>query len=200
MLRHTLTRGTHVPARAFKGSRVERMPFGIQLLRGLHATSKSAFRSRGTFGRETSSRIAWPTSTIRPSLPLHQSIPSSNLIHQRRSLSFRLPAQNITVLGFCVRLLFSSILGIGTVLGVILIHDSFTYSSKHIDRVPTSPLALHPRTGGPKGLPVVDTDLGDSEDEVMEKLKGKPRLLIVGGGWGVSSQKPSLRIIALWGL
>jgi NADH dehydrogenase len=48
-----------------------------------------------------------------------------------------------------------------------------------------SPLALHPETGGPKNLPVARVQVDDEEDEENIKLAEKPRLVIVGGGWGV---------------
>ena len=60
------------------------------------------------------------------------------------------------------------------------------YSDLHVDRVPVSPLALHPKLGGPKNLPVASVALGDEESEENRKLASKPKLVIVGGGWGVS--------------
>lgn len=67
----------------------------------------------------------------------------------------------------------------------ILIHDALTYSDMHVDRVPVSPLALHPETGGPKNLPVVRVQVDDEENEEVKRIAEKPRLVIVGGGWGV---------------
>ncbi|KAJ7438507.1 hypothetical protein FB451DRAFT_1448156 [Mycena latifolia] len=55
---------------------------------------------------------------------------------------------------------------------------------KHVERVPISPLALHPERGGPKDLPIVRVLVDDEEDEEHKKLATKPRLIIVGGGWG----------------
>lgn len=60
------------------------------------------------------------------------------------------------------------------------------YSDLHVDRVPVSPLALHPKLGGPKNLPVASVTLGDEESEENRQLAHKPKLIIVGGGWGVS--------------
>ncbi|KAK2466734.1 hypothetical protein APHAL10511_000992 [Amanita phalloides] len=69
----------------------------------------------------------------------------------------------------------------------ILIHDALTYTDKHIDRVPVSPLALHPEAGGPKNLPIVRVQVDDEEDENAKKIARRPRLVIVGGGWGAMS-------------
>lgn len=79
----------------------------------------------------------------------------------------------------------STVLGVTLITGAIFIHDAFTYSEAHVDKVPVSPLALHPETGGPKNLPVVAAFLGDIEDPENERISQKPRLVIVGGGWGV---------------
>ena len=81
---------------------------------------------------------------------------------------------------------FSAVLGLSVVIGGVFIHDVFTYSDRHVDRVPVSPLALHPERGGPKNLPVASELVGDDdEDDSLVPVKDKPRLVIVGGGWGV---------------
>lgn len=81
----------------------------------------------------------------------------------------------------------SSVVGVLLIGGAIFLHDAFTYTERHIDRVPVNPLALHPETGGPKDLPIAAVLVGDEEDEENKKLTTKPRLVIVGGGWGVRS-------------
>ena len=79
----------------------------------------------------------------------------------------------------------SSVVGI-LVVGVgILAHDAFTYNDRHVDRVPVNPLALNPERGGPKNLPIARVLMDDADDEEAKLLAGKPRLVIVGGGWGV---------------
>lgn len=57
--------------------------------------------------------------------------------------------------------------GIGLVLigAGVFIHDAFTYSDKHLDRVPVNPLALNPKLGGPKSLPIAEVNLDDEENE-----------------------------------
>ncbi|KAH7889601.1 nucleotide-binding domain-containing protein [Phlebopus sp. FC_14] len=88
---------------------------------------------------------------------------------------------------------YSSYLCLSTAFGVLLIgagifiHDAFTYTDKHVNRVPVSPLALHPERGGPRNLPVVKALLMDEEDEETRNLSEKPKLVIVGGGWGAVS-------------
>jgi len=75
----------------------------------------------------------------------------------------------------------------------IFVHDAFTYSEKHVDRVPVEPLALHPELGGPKNLPVAKVYLSDIEDPENAGLAKKPHLVIVGGGWGAVGILNTLR-------
>ena len=79
----------------------------------------------------------------------------------------------------------STVLGVTLITGAIFVHDAFTYTEAHVDKVPVSPLALFPETGGPKDLPVVSAFLSDIEDPENERISHKPRLVVVGGGWGV---------------
>ncbi|KAJ6525745.1 hypothetical protein B0H19DRAFT_971188 [Mycena capillaripes] len=81
---------------------------------------------------------------------------------------------------FCL----SATVGVFAIGAGFFIHDAFTYNEKHLERVPVSPLALHPETGGPKDLPVVRVLVDDEDDEEHKKLATRPRLVIIGGGWG----------------
>ena len=91
-----------------------------------------------------------------------------------------------TIARYTGYLSLSSIFGVFLLGSGILIHDAFTYSDKHMDRVPVSPLALHPERGGPKNLPIVRMQVDDEEDDENVKLFHKPKLVVLGGGWGVS--------------
>ncbi|KAJ6502224.1 hypothetical protein C8R45DRAFT_819047 [Mycena sanguinolenta] len=89
---------------------------------------------------------------------------------------------------FCL----SSVVGVFAVGAGFFVHDAFTYNEKHIERVPVSPLALHPETGGPKNLPIVRVAVDDEEDEEHKKLATKPKLVVVGGGWGAMATLQNL--------
>lgn len=132
--------------------------------------------------------------------PIHQARPTARntptafaapFVRQKRDLSI----PSIPSAGFaarrplttvCIRLVLSTVVGLGVVTAAILAHDAFTYSERHVDRVPTNPLSLHPRRGGKKNLPILEVNLDDEEDDEKRKMAGRPRLVIVGGGWGVS--------------
>lgn len=83
-------------------------------------------------------------------------------------------------------LLGSAVVGIVVLGGAIFIHDAFTYNEQHLEGVPFSPLRAEER-GGPKNLLIARRFLRDDENEETQKLADKPRLVIVGGGWGVRS-------------
>lgn len=93
---------------------------------------------------------------------------------------------------FCGILIGSALVGIVLIGGVVFVHDAFTYNEKHLDGVPTSPLQLEER-GGPKNLLIAGRFLRDDEDEETQKLTQKPRLVIIGGGWGAMSVLATLQ-------
>jgi NADH dehydrogenase len=72
-------------------------------------------------------------------------------------------------------------------LGIVgfFLYDASTYreeaSQSDID---VSQIALNPRTGGPKNLPICEVFIDDDDCEEMKKQKDKPKLVILGGGWG----------------
>ncbi|KZP21177.1 nucleotide-binding domain-containing protein [Athelia psychrophila] len=80
--------------------------------------------------------------------------------------------------------LLSSAFGVVAIGAGLLAHDAFTYNDRHVERVPLNPLALHPENGGPKNLPIVRVAIDDDDSEENKQIAEKPRLVIVGGGWG----------------
>lgn len=75
--------------------------------------------------------------------------------------------------------------GTGAVIIGFFIFDASTYreDSSSAD-VPVSELALHPRRGGPKNLPIIEHFIDDDETEASIAQKHKPKLVILGTGWG----------------
>ena len=49
---------------------------------------------------------------------------------------------------------------------------------------PVSITALNPPRGGPKNLPIVDSLIDDEDCEENANQKDKPRLVVLGSGWG----------------
>ncbi|KAK4130515.1 FAD/NAD(P)-binding domain-containing protein [Trichocladium antarcticum] len=73
-------------------------------------------------------------------------------------------------------------------IGVIgfFAYDASTYNTSHghVDDIDVSAIALNPRRGGPKNLPMLEVFLDDDDSDEMRRQKEKPRLVILGGGWG----------------
>ncbi|KAF2645938.1 hypothetical protein P280DRAFT_418175 [Massarina eburnea CBS 473.64] len=65
------------------------------------------------------------------------------------------------------------------------IYDWSTYKEdpETVD-IPVSELALHPRRGGPKNLPIADHFIDDDDCAENKAIKHKPKLVILGTGWG----------------
>ncbi|EEP75879.1 hypothetical protein UREG_00726 [Uncinocarpus reesii 1704] len=65
------------------------------------------------------------------------------------------------------------------------IYDASTYANNPlVEDVPVSEMALNPRRGGPKNLPIADVLVDDKDSQHMEAQKDKPKLVILGTGWG----------------
>lgn len=75
---------------------------------------------------------------------------------------------------------------VGLSFGLFFLYDASTYSSHATNQsdIDISALALNPRRGGPKNLPILEIFLDDDDSEEKKRQKEKPRLVILGGGWG----------------
>jgi NADH dehydrogenase len=74
-------------------------------------------------------------------------------------------------------------LGVG-IVGFFL-YDASTYREDlTFEDIHISDIALNPRRGGPKNLPIIEVALDDEDSPEMEQQKNKPKLVILGGGWG----------------
>lgn len=67
----------------------------------------------------------------------------------------------------------------------LFIYDATTYREEpSIQDCTVSELALSPRRGGPKNLPIAEHLLDDNDSEAKKAQQDKPRLVILGTGWG----------------
>jgi NADH dehydrogenase len=73
----------------------------------------------------------------------------------------------------------------GGLVVAFFIYDASTYSEQpDCFDVPVSEYALTPRRGGPKNLPIVEYFIDDDDTPEMREQKHKPKLVILGTGWG----------------
>lgn len=101
-----------------------------------------------------------------------------------------LPKPQSRLLRFCYRTAAycgTVVLVAGGIVLAFFIYDATTYRNNPSDQeVSVSELALHPERGGPKNLPIASVlvDDDDIEGRDMHKQKHKPKLVILGTGWG----------------
>ncbi|KAJ9298451.1 hypothetical protein DTO271G3_3418 [Paecilomyces variotii] len=77
------------------------------------------------------------------------------------------------------------IISSGAAIVAFFIYDATTYrEDPNAEDVPVSELALNPRRGGPKNLPIAEVLIDDNDSDAMVAQKDKPKLVILGTGWG----------------
>lgn len=87
--------------------------------------------------------------------------------------------------------LFIVMLGGATI--AFFIYDATTYREDlSAEDIPVSELALNPRRGGPKNLPIVDHFIDDDQSDRCRKNKHLPKLVCLGTGWGNIAMLKSL--------
>ncbi|SNX85333.1 probable NADH dehydrogenase (ubiquinone), 64 kD subunit, mitochondrial [Melanopsichium pennsylvanicum] len=144
----------------------------------LRAGAPQAFSSsaRSSTSRSAILRnLSSSTRTLNASNPLNQPVGHA-VSPKKRSII----AKTLRFTGYTIG---SIVFGLAATTAIILAHDALTYREAHIDKVPLSPLALEPKKGGPKNLPILSSYAEDEQDDVSKKLAAKERLVIVGGGW-----------------
>ncbi|KAI0203986.1 pyridine nucleotide-disulfide oxidoreductase-domain-containing protein [Astrocystis sublimbata] len=106
-----------------------------------------------------------------------------------RALSGKpLPQRRSRILNFAYR--SAAILGTGVgsvalLFAAFFLYDSTTYKDLiTFSDCQVSESALNPPRGGPKNLPIIEALLDDDENAQAVQEKQKPRLVILGSGWG----------------
>lgn len=106
-----------------------------------------------------------------------------------RAISGRpLPQRRSPLLNFAYRsaaLVGSGVGFLGLLLAAFFLYDATTYKESITSGdCDVSAAALNPPRGGPKNLPIIEALLDDDESEQARNNKDKPRLVILGSGWG----------------
>ncbi len=135
-------------------------------------------------GRSRRLTALLPTSRHRPLPPCLRALSLSRTIATaapptRRSRATRFLLRALTGFGFVGLSVTAFVVG-------FFIYDASTYRNTTEETVVVPELALHPRRGGPKNLPIAEALLDEVDDRERAADNDKPRLVILGGGWGVS--------------
>ena len=103
---------------------------------------------------------------------------STKPLPQRRGPLFRFIYRSFAYAG-------GFILVTGGLVVAFFIYDASTYREDlSFSDIPVSEKALKPRRGGPKNLPIAEEFVDDDDSPAMANLKHKPKLVILGSGWG----------------
>ncbi|KAH9219591.1 hypothetical protein DL95DRAFT_330848 [Leptodontidium sp. 2 PMI_412] len=99
-----------------------------------------------------------------------------------------LPQQRSWLVNFAYRsaaLIGGSIIVFGVAVAAFFLYDASTYREDPSFRdIQVSEIALSPRRGGPKNLPIAEVQIDDDDCAEMQRQKDKPKLVVLGGGWG----------------
>ncbi|EWC45379.1 hypothetical protein DRE_00778 [Drechslerella stenobrocha 248] len=107
-----------------------------------------------------------------------QGAPLAANIKKPRGRIVRALVRTLTIFGF-VGAVF------GSALVCFFVYDATTYREEfNAPDVPVSELALNPERGGPKNLPIARVLVDDDESDGQLTCKHKPKLVILGCGWG----------------
>lgn len=73
----------------------------------------------------------------------------------------------------------------GSLVVAFFIYDASTYKDTSTTAdIPVSEHALSPKRGGPKNLPIASVLVDDEDSPGMAAQKDKPKMVILGTGWG----------------
>lgn len=150
----------------------------IPLSRSLHTTNTTTRRPvRHAFGPGPISKVAIPV-RFKSDAPTAAAAAAAAVAPKNHSKVFRTLSKIFSYCGFFV-------IASGVFVAAFFVYDASTYrESPSAEDIPVSELALNPRRGGPKNLPIADFLVGDYDSEAMIEQKDKPRLVILGTGWG----------------
>lgn len=148
--------------------------------------SASHFLARAATRSFNTSRASWPLRPHPIAIPTTQTfrfastneLPPPKKIKKKLSFLVRVGHTVLLISGTLVTSIFVIIAG-------LFVYDATTYSeSENVFDVSVPALALNPRRGGPKNLPICEAYLDQSDTEAKERCYQKKNLVVLGSGWG----------------
>jgi NADH dehydrogenase len=147
-------------------------------------------RSLVTKTRNTASRPASESASRLNASPVRQWQPRffTSKVTARWLSGKPLPQRRSPWLNFAYRTAAwfgSSVAFVGVGVILFFLYDASTYAEHGTQSdINVAELALHPRRGGPKNLPVCDVLIDDDDSPEKRAQREKPKLVILGSGWG----------------
>lgn len=114
--------------------------------------------------------------------------PQARYLAQSASTKSPLPRQRSRITRFLYGVFAYTgafILISGGMVLTFFLYDASTYREDlSYSDIPVSERALNPRRGGPKNLPIAEVLVDDDDSPEMARQRDKPKLVILGSGWG----------------
>lgn len=159
----------------------------------LTAVSRASrsLKSGASYGIATSQARGYaqfPAPSKRPESTTNSRQSATGLAIMRAISGKPLPQNKSKLLNFTYRAaawvgISITVLGVGVV--AFFLYDASTYREESTSTdISVSQLALQPRCGGPKNLPIAEVFIDDADSEEKMRSQNKPKLVILGGGWG----------------
>ncbi|ONH67376.1 External alternative NAD(P)H-ubiquinone oxidoreductase B1, mitochondrial [Cyberlindnera fabianii] len=151
--------------------------------RALSTVSKSS--SSGPYARFTSNTSLAKGHKWLSTSPLR----SNTRVEVPKSIPPRATFWNSTTIGKLLRLtMLACVFGTTTIvvlIGGFFIYDATTYKPESFpDKIKVCIDALNPQRGGPENLPILKYNLDDYDSPDKEQLRYRPKLVVLGSGWG----------------
>ncbi|KAF2428342.1 hypothetical protein EJ08DRAFT_651113 [Tothia fuscella] len=143
------------------------------------SNSQTTYQWRTT-GLLSASSIRRTSKTQWPQRTTHQTL--------RTIMSPHMPKPKSRFAVYTIKAFFYfglTIAAIGGAVVIFFIYDASTYKTEPVtEGIAISHLALSPRIGGPKDLPIAEHQIDDDDSPEKKNQKHKPKLVILGTGWG----------------
>ncbi|GAB7346795.1 hypothetical protein MBLNU459_g1892t3 [Dothideomycetes sp. NU459] len=152
---------------------------GLQLPRSLHHRAFPLSQpSAARCAAQAASRPHFPSRLLQARAASTTTATTTTTTPRRRSRLVRFLVAGFTSLGVFV--------GVSGVLVLAFFaYDASTYrEDPNASDLDVSEYALNPRRGGPKNLPIAEHFVDDDDSAKKKAQKHKPKLVILGTGWG----------------
>ena len=174
-------------------------PTPVLLRRVVHSGCRRLYKNKTSvppFSILRISRSSWSNPAFRHEPPILRALNrdarpqwQNYRFFQARAISTKpLPTSKSPLVRFLYRgfaYLGFFVLSCGSVVAALFIYDATTYKEDPLNAdIPVSEVALNPRRGGPKNLPIAEHFVDDDDTPGKRDQKHKPKLVILGTGWG----------------
>lgn len=172
--------------RHFSSAMLRHRPFAT-LRQQLTLSQLRACRLSSVHGLPTVTQSRFLSTLLRPKIPQYHVRPVSLRVYAT-AVDVH-PIKQRGRLGRALNKIFAfcglTVITVGGLIIGFFVYDASTYKDEfEAQDIPIPEIALNPRRGGPKNLPVAEYLVDDGDTEEHSQQMSKPRLVVLGCGWG----------------